>query len=79
MSDRPYVSFAEVKERLPLPDVLKVFGLVDQFTRKGDRLTGVCPLPAHQHGPRPPAREGDFVDVHASPDGANLVCALQPR
>ncbi|MCH7726015.1 MAG: toprim domain-containing protein [Planctomycetes bacterium] len=53
MSDRPYVSFAQVKERVSLPEVLEVFGIADQFRRKGDKLTGVCPLPAHHHGPRP--------------------------
>ena len=53
MSNRPYVSFAEVKEKVSIPDVLDVLGLTDKFSRKGDTLTGVCPLPGHEHGPRP--------------------------
>ena len=53
MGDRPYVDFQEVKEKCPIPDVLDKLGLLDQFTRKGDTLTGVCPLPSHVHGPKP--------------------------
>ncbi|MDB5341990.1 MAG: primase [Schlesneria sp.] len=53
MRDRPYVSFAEIKQRVPIPDVLAVLGLADRFTRKKGTLTGVCPLPNHQHGPSP--------------------------
>jgi len=53
MSDRPYVSFSEVKAKVSLPDVLRVLGLQDRFTEKGNTLAGVCPLPEHQHGPRP--------------------------
>lgn len=52
-TDRPYVSFAEVKEKVPIPDVLDVLGISDRFTKKPDHLTGACPLPQHQHGPRP--------------------------
>ncbi len=43
MSTRPYVSFAEVKQKVSIPDVLDVFGLTEKFSRKGDTLTGVCP------------------------------------
>ena len=53
MATRPYVSFAEVKEKVSIPEVLDVLGLIDKFSRKGDSLSGVCPLPSHQHGPRP--------------------------
>ncbi len=53
MSKRPYVSFAEVKARVPIPDVLDLLGISDQFHRQGDVFTGACPLPAHQHGPSP--------------------------
>ena len=53
MADRPYVSFAEVKQKIPIPDVLAVLGLADRFTRTKGTLTGVCPLPSHQHGPNP--------------------------
>ena len=53
MATRPYVSFAEVKEKVSIPEVLEVLGLIDKFSRKGDSLSGVCPLPSHQHGPRP--------------------------
>jgi len=50
---RPFVSFAEVKEKVSIPDVLEVLGISHQFTRKADHLAGACPLPQHQHGPRP--------------------------
>lgn len=50
---RPYVSFAEVKQKVTLPEVFQVLGIADRFTRKGDTLSGLCPLPSHQHGPRP--------------------------
>ena len=53
MSDRPFVSFAEVKEKVPIPDVLDVFGITDQFRERKEALVGVCPLPQHVHGPRP--------------------------
>ena len=53
MSDRPYVDFAEVKANIPIPDALAALGLADGFTMKGKALTGVCPLPSHQHGPSP--------------------------
>lgn len=57
VNERPYVSFPEVKERVSIPDALDKLGLLDQFARKGETLTGVCPLPEHQHGPRPNARQ----------------------
>ncbi|MDB5343263.1 MAG: primase [Schlesneria sp.] len=53
MPERPYVSFAEVKQRISIPDVLTALGLADRFTGKKETLTGVCPLPGHQHGPSP--------------------------
>src|SRR5687767_7146471 len=57
MSQRPYVSFAEVKAKVPIPDVLDTFGIRQQFTPRGETLTGVCPLPSHKHGPRPNAEQ----------------------
>jgi hypothetical protein len=53
MTERPFVSFAEVKQKVSVPDVLAAFGLLDRFRRRGDVLTGVCPLPGHKHGPSP--------------------------
>jgi DNA primase len=53
MSERPYVSFAEVKEKVSIPDVLDALGIADRFQRKNDLLTGFCPLPSHKHGPSP--------------------------
>lgn len=50
---RPYVSFAEVKARVSIPDVLEVLGIADKFTEKNGVLTGCCPLPKHVHGPSP--------------------------
>ncbi|MBI1902922.1 MAG: toprim domain-containing protein [Planctomycetia bacterium] len=55
MSERPFVSFAEVKQKVSVPDVLAAFGILDRFRRRGDVLTGVCPLPGHKHGPSPNA------------------------
>lgn len=55
--DRPYVDFREVKARISIPDVLKVFGISDQFRPRGQALVGVCPFPNHQHGPRPNAHQ----------------------
>lgn len=57
MAERPYVSFAEIKQRIPIPDVLIALGIIDRFSRKKDTLTGVCPLPSHQHGPHPNAEQ----------------------
>jgi len=53
MAKRPYVSFAEVKAKVPIPEALAALGLVDRFQRNGEVLTGICPLPAHKHGPHP--------------------------
>ena len=50
---RPYISFAEVKEKCPIPEVLEKLGLLEKLTRKGDKLSGVCVLPSHVHGPSP--------------------------
>lgn len=57
MTKRAFVSFAEVKEKVPIPDALQCLGLLDQFQRVGQTLTGVCPLPAHHHGPSPNAEQ----------------------
>lgn len=53
MSERPYVSFDEVKRRVTILDALEVFGLADRFRREGKTYAGVCPLPGHVHGPSP--------------------------
>ncbi|MCA9068343.1 MAG: toprim domain-containing protein, partial [Planctomycetaceae bacterium] len=53
MSNRPYVSFDEVKQKVPIPDVLRVLGIAERFTETNGSFTGVCPLPGHQHGPSP--------------------------
>lgn len=53
MSARPYVSFAEVKQKVSIPEVLELFELAEGFTLRGATLTGVCPLPSHHHGPQP--------------------------
>lgn len=53
MPNRPYISFDEVKQKVPIPDVLQVLGIAEQFTETHDSFTGVCPLPGHQHGPSP--------------------------
>ena len=53
MSQRPYVRFSEVKERISIEDCLEVLGIREQFRQQGKGLSGVCPLPQHQHGPQP--------------------------
>jgi DNA primase len=50
---RPYVDFAEIKQKVSMPEVLQIFGIADRFTWKGQTLCGVCPLPGHVHGPSP--------------------------
>lgn len=82
---RPYVSFAEVKEKISIPDVLDVLGISPQFTRKADHLAGTCPLPQHQHGPRPNSAQFKidrkngtwlykcFGDCNGKPGGAGDV------
>lgn len=85
---RVRVSFAEVKQRVSLPEVLRVFGIAESFARKGDRLSGICPLPGHQHGPSPnpqqfkmDMREGVWVwhcfgDCHRGGDVIEFVKAM---
>lgn len=53
MGTRPYVSFDEVKAKVPIPDVLQVLGLADRFEKRNGALVGVCPFPSHIHGPSP--------------------------
>jgi len=55
MSDRPYVDFKEVKEKVPIPDVLEKLGIREQFRERKGVLVGVCPFPQHTHGPKPNA------------------------
>lgn len=45
MSDRPrFVDFRAVKARVSVEQVLAHYGLLDQFKRSGDTLTGRCPI-----------------------------------
>jgi DNA primase len=53
MGTRPYVSFDEVKARVPIPDVLQVLGIADRFEQRNGALVGACPFPSHVHGPSP--------------------------
>lgn len=53
MGQRPFISFDECKEKVPIPDVLQVLGIADRFERRNGTLTGVCPFPGHVHGPSP--------------------------
>lgn len=53
MTKRPFVSFHEVKQKVSIPEVLELFNLAEGLTLRGTTLTGVCPLPSHQHGPQP--------------------------
>lgn len=39
-----WVSFAEIKERVSLEDILARYGLMGTLTKKGDNLVGKCPL-----------------------------------
>ena len=53
MSDRPYVDFQEVKDKVSIPDVLEKLGIREQFRERKGVLVGVCPFPQHLHGPKP--------------------------
>lgn len=53
MTERAYVAFQEVKIKVSIPDALQALGIADGFSQKNGSLTGVCPLPSHQHGPHP--------------------------
>lgn len=44
---RPFVSFAEVKEKSSIPGVLETLGISKNFVRNGDHLSGICSLPQH--------------------------------
>ena len=50
---RPYVDFQQAKRVISVPDVLDALGILDRFRYRETRLSGVCPLPQHQHGPYP--------------------------
>ncbi len=53
MSDRPFVDFQQVKEKVSIPDVLAALEITDQFKERRGVLSGVCPLKSHEHGPKP--------------------------
>ena len=84
-TERPFVSFAEVKAKVSIPDILDAFGITRQFTRKADHLVGACPLPQHKHGPRPNTEQFKidrkngtwlykcFGDCNGKPGGAGDV------
>jgi DNA primase len=51
MPDRPrFVDFRAVKARVSIEQVLAHYGLLDEFKRSGDTLTGRCPI---HHGSNP--------------------------
>ena len=50
-----HVDFAEAKRVVTVPDVLEACGIpLEQFRLTEDRMSGVCPLPTHQHNPIKP-------------------------
>ena len=61
MSERPYVSFAEIKEKVPIPDVLATLGMANRcyhgrITKSGNSearwlLTQSCQHVARHPGP----------------------------
>lgn len=63
LQSRPYVDFQELKQVVPLEHVLEVFGILDRFVRTGHTLTGVCPLPQHQHSMHPNPQQFK-IDCH---------------
>jgi DNA primase len=87
-AQRPYVSFADVKKKISIPEVLEVLGIAQLFKRKGDHLCGQCPLPQHRHGPRPNPEQFKidnqrgtwlykcFGDCNGKPGGAGDVIEL---
>lgn len=44
MAKSNWVSFAEIKSRVSLEDILDRYGLMGTLTEKGDNLVGKCPL-----------------------------------
>jgi DNA primase len=50
---QPYISFAEVKCQVTIPDVMVALGIYDRLQWKGDSASGICPLPSHQHRSNP--------------------------
>src|SRR5688572_20513074 len=57
MTNRPFISFAEVKEKVPIPEALAALGILDSFRQRGEKVEGCCPLLSHAHGPRPNPRQ----------------------
>lgn len=51
MATRPYVSFTEVREKVPLPAVLDALNVTGVTKRGTDKWRGICPLPSHPTGP----------------------------
>jgi DNA primase len=43
-NDSSWVDFREVKAQVSIEQVLEHYGLLAKFTRKGDRLSGPCPI-----------------------------------
>src|SRR5258708_2818760 len=44
MPKSPFVDFKAVKAAITMEQVLKHYGLLDQFKRSGDSLSGPCPI-----------------------------------
>ncbi len=46
-----HVDFQTVKARVSIPDALRELDLLDQFTVREHSVSGVCPVPTHEHNP----------------------------
>lgn len=57
MGTRPFVSFDECKQKVPIPDVLQKMGISERFANRNGTLVGICPFPNHLHGPSPNAEQ----------------------
>ncbi len=55
MAKTQWLDFKQIKERVSIENLLSHYGALEKMKRKGDQLTGFCPLPCHtgQHKKSP--------------------------
>lgn len=47
MAKNQWLDFKQIKERVGMENLLQHYGILEKMKRKGDQLTGFCPLPGH--------------------------------
>ena len=50
MAKKNWLNFQTIKAAVGMEDILGHYGLLDKFNRKGEQLSGFCPLPCHTGG-----------------------------